>query len=258
MGLLDKTYKGNISSTSQAIADKYLQIIFGNYMKLNKVFDMELDEDKLYIRRYKGIFLIPIRTSILNDMYNDIGRDFTIITDSKIVIEVDSNIDILEHIKIESDDHCKIHIPTSTNDEDMPEIELKKLDVKAKSLAIDLPGVKLSNVNIKVTDNIDFIYVQGMELFKNISGNMSANYLSLYIWKSPLTESLYTETMHNADNIYKHVVDTNFIDILKPDKFDIDTYHISNWQYFSFYITKHLNYYVDSRYINDKWAFTYC
>lgn len=251
MGLLDKSNKIDITAVNQDIIDKYSQIIF----KGLKPPRMDFVEDKLYIHksdRCNSLYFIPLKTSILHDMYNNIRKEFTIISDTKIIIDADSNIDVLEHVKIKCDKLCKIHTPISDT---IPDMELKNLDIDADSLVIDLPGVKLSNVNIYAKNEITYTSVQGIELFKSISGNITTKRLDLRIYKSPLTESLYTEASFDAYKIYDQVINTNFIELLEPDKFNIDTYYISNWEFFNFYITKIHNTRRDYRHIRDDWYF---
>lgn len=254
MGLLDKTYKGSAASLYQAIADKYSRVINEYGYKL---FNIDFDGNKLDIRGINDGFWPGLSTSTLHDIYNDIGRDFTITTIKNIVITVDSNIDVLGHVKIKSGGYCEIRHSYSIKDE----IELDNLNIESESLSIDLPRVKLTNVNIKVKDRISFAADHdGIELFKSISGNISADLLFLRVIKSPLTELLYKKLDRNAyieGGIYERVIDTNFIKLLEPDKFDINTYTISNWGFFNFHIVKsdkdlHGRY----KYINKNWRFT--
>lgn len=254
MGLLDKTYKGNISSIYQAIADKYSRVINRSGYE---VFSINFDGNKLDIRGINDGFWPGLSTSTLHDMHNDIGRDFTITTKRNVVITVDSNIDVLEHVKIKSGGYCEIRHSYPIKDE----IELDNLNIESESLSIDLPRVKLTNVNIKVKDRISFVADHdGIELFKNVSGNISADLLFLRVSKSPLTDLLYKKLdcgVYSEDNIYERVISTNFIKLLEPDKFDINTYIISNWNFFRFCITKpDKDLCREYKYINKNWKFT--
>ena len=75
MGLLDKTYKENIESTSQDIADKYIRLILGNKAGL---YQGSFANDTLYINGDKSHYHVPLKVSALQDIYSDIKRDFTI------------------------------------------------------------------------------------------------------------------------------------------------------------------------------------
>ena len=254
MSLLDRSNKTDTTALSQYIVDKYVRMISTSHFGLVNV---EFDTDKLYIYGDNDFCGSALSTRILQDMYDDIKKDFTIISDSSVNICVDSDINILEHVKIKCDDYCDISYTKAPNmgRKIKPQIELKNLDIDADSLVIDLPGVKLSNVNIYAKNEIAYTSVQGVELFKSISGNITAKRLDLRIYKSPLTESLYTEDSFDAYKIYDQVINTNFINLLEPDKFNIDTYYISNWEFFNFYITKIHNTRRDYRHIRDDWYF---
>nr|DAR30045.1 MAG TPA: hypothetical protein [Caudoviricetes sp.] len=254
MGLLDKTYKGSVSSLYQAIVDKYSRVINRSGYE---VFSINFDGNKLDIRGINDGFWPGLNTSTLHDIYNDIGRDFTITTKRNIVITVDSNIDVLGHVKIKSGGYCEIRCsyPTKSG------VELNNLNIESESLSIDLPKVKLTNVNIKVKDRISFTADQdGIELFKNVSGNIFADILFLRVSKSPLTDLLYKKLdcgVYSEDNIYERVISTNFIKLLEPDNFDINTYIISNWDFFRFCITKlDKDLREEYKYINKNWKFT--
>jgi len=191
-------------------------------------------------------------------MYNDIKRDFTIITNLETVIYVDSNIDVLEHIKIKSDNRCDISYMNEPkiHGKIEPTSELKNLNITANSLYIDLPLVKLTNVNIQVKKEFDFI-VHNMETFKSVSGNISADKLYLVIKKSPLTKSLYLKWLFEDDRVYERVYNSKFIQLLEPDKFNVNTYCINNIDYFSFYITKQYNEHLNRKPLKGEWGFLY-
>ena len=254
MGLLDKTYKGSASSLYQAIVDKYSRVINRSGYE---VFSINFDGNKLDIHGINDGFWPGLNTSTLHDIYNDIGRDFTITTKRNIVITVDSNIEVLRHVKIKSGGYCEIRHSHPIKDE----IELNNLNIESESLSIDLSKVKLTNVNIKVKDRMSFTADQdGIELFKNVSGNISVDLLFLRVSKSPLTDLLYKKLdlgVYSEDNIYKRVISTNFIKLLEPDKFDINTYIIANWDFFRFCITKpDKDLLGNYKYINKNWRFT--
>lgn len=258
MSLLNRSNKTDTTALSQYIVDKYVRMISTSHFEL---IDIKFDTDKLYIGGDNSFYGLELSTRILQDMYDDIKKDFTIISNSSINICVDSNIDILEHVNIKCDNYCDITYAKTPNigRKIKPQIELKNLNVIADALYINLPLVKLTNVNIQVSGEFDLL-THNMETFKSISGNISADLLFLRVIKSPLTELLYKKLDRNAyieGGIYERVIDTNFIKLLEPDKFDINTYTISNWGFFNFHIVKsdkdlHGKY----KYINKNWRFT--
>lgn len=258
MGLLDRSNKTNTTALSQYIVDKYVRMISTSHFELVNV---EFDTDKLYMHGDNDFCGLALSTRILQDMYDDIKKDFTIISDSSVNICVDSDINILEHVKIKCDDYCDISYTKALNigRKIKPQIELKNLNIIADTLYINLPLVKLSNVNIQVSDEFDLL-THNMETFKSISGNISVDLLFLRVSKSPLTDLLYKKLdcgVYSEDNIYKRVISTNFIKLLEPDKFDINTYIISNWDFFRFCITKpDKDLCREYKYINKNWKFT--
>lgn len=255
MSLLNRSNKTDTTALSQYIVDKYVRMISTSHFEL---IDIEFDTDKLYIHGDNDFYGLELSTRILQDMYDDIKKDFTIISNSSINICVDSNIDILEHVKIKCNNYCDITYAKAPNigRKIKPQIELKNLNVIADTLYINLPLVKLTNVNIQVSGEFDLL-THNMETFKSISGNISAEKLNLMIKKSPLTRSLYVDYIFRGDQAYKQVMDTDFINLLDPDKFDVNTYHIHNNEFFSFYITKSNIGYSVHRHVYGKWDFIY-
>lgn len=255
MSLLNRSNKIDTTALSQYIVDKYVRMISTSHFEL---IDIEFDTDKLYISGDNSFYGLELSTRILQDMYDNIKKDFTIISNSSINICVDSNIDILEHVKIKCNNYCDITYAKAPNigRKIKPQIELKNLNVIADALYINLPLVKLTNVNIQVSGEFDLL-THNMETFKSISGNISAEKLNLMIKKSPLTRSLYADYIFREDQAYKQVMDTDFINLLDPDKFDVNTYYIHNKEFFSFYITKSNIGYSVHRHVYGKWDFIY-
>lgn len=255
MSLLDRSNKTDTTALSQYIVDKYVRMISTSHFELVNV---EFDTDKLYIYGDNDFCGLALSTRILQDMYDDIKKDFTIISDSSVNICVDSDINILEHVKIKCDDYCDISYTKTPNigRKIKPQIELKNLNIIAGTLYINLPLVKLSNVNIQVSSEFDLL-THNMETFKSISGNISAKKLNLIIKKSPLTRSLYADYIFRGDQVYKQVMDTDFINLLEPDKFNVNTYYIHNEKFFSFHITKQYSMCNERMCVDNKWEFIY-
>ena len=248
MGLLDKTYKENIESTSQDIADKYIRLILGNKAGL---YQGSFANDTLYINGDNSHYYVPLKVSALQDIYSDIKRDFTISSYLGVAIYTDLYSDILDHVKIKCDSICQLCSFIGNN------VKLENINIESNVVIIELSNLQLSNANIHAINNIQMISGCTMEAFKGISGNISTDNLFIYIQKTSLIESIYHDigVRGGSWDLYSKIVESNFIKLLDPDRFDVNTYCIILSQFINFYITKCPHKFEDPIPLNDTWYF---
>lgn len=250
MGLLDRINKENIGSINQDIADKYLQLIFGNEVEL---YQGSFANDVLYINGSISRYHVPLKINVLHDIHNDIKRDFTISSNLGAAIYVDSDLDsmALGYVKIKCKSTCQLFNPINNN------VKLENINIESDAVVIDLSNIQLSNVNIRATNNVQIISGCTMEAFKGISGYISTDNLFVYIQKTPLIESIYYGLNGRKNNwgLYSKIVENNFIELLDPDRFDVNTYCITLSRFINFHITKCPHKFEDPIPLNDTWYF---
>lgn len=247
MGLLDRINKENTESISQDIVDKCLKMIIGNNQDHDRYRGTFINNN-LHIDKCESSVILPLKTDGLQDMYNVIKKDFTISTDLNVAIFTDLHDSTLEHVKIKCGTTCQLFGFTGN-------VELKNINIFSQTLIVDLSNLHLSNVNIHTTHNIQIISGCDMETFKGISGSISTDNLFVYIQKTPLIESIYRGLGVGRSNwsLYEKLVENKFIEILDPDRFDVNTYCITLSKYLSFYITKCPHKFNDPISLNDTW-----
>ena len=251
MGLLDKINKENIGSINQDIADKYLQLIFGNEVEL---YQGLFANDVLYINGSISRYHVSLKINVLHDIHNDIKRDFTISSNlgAAIYVDVDSDLDsiALGYVKIKCKLTCQLFNLINNN------VKLENINIESDAVVIDLSNIQLSNANIRA-NNIQIISGCTMEAFKDISGNISTDNLFIYIQKTSLIKSIYHGLNGRKSNwdLYSKIVESNFIELLDPDRFDVNTYCITLSRFINFHITKCPHKFEDPIPLNDTWYF---
>lgn len=199
MSLLNKNDKIITTSSNQVIIDYFTEKIS---TKSNRPIDLKYADNTFYINSSHDSGYIAMWASTLNDIYKHIGKSFTIKSDIDIVISMDEDAIIPDPINI--------HVPNGEVEifaaEDDHMYNIRGVNIKSKSLKIDVDLIRIYNSNIQV-ERLNFEGEKIESINDCIHGNVNTDEV-LYT-----PQGLYFETLPEDIGLTNIIDNINVCDL---------------------------------------------
>lgn len=181
MSLLNKNDKIITTSSNQVITDYFINKIS---IRLNNSAEIKYIDNNFYIKSAYNSGYVNIYSSTLNDIYKCTGKPFTIKSDIDIIIGMDEDMIIPDQINIYVP-NSEVDLFTTTDDIIH---NIRGVNIKSKSLKIDVDLIRIYNSNIQV-ERLNFEGEKIESINDCIHGNVNTDEV-LYT-----PQGLYFETL---------------------------------------------------------------
>lgn len=231
MSLLDKSNKENSNSVMEGIADKY-NLRFKPHFNGEVELSYEDNEFRLSSNEFGSDF----NFDTINDMYNDVQREFTLSTDLNLHIRVCDSFP-KDQITIKSSEDIELK-PTVRNEAFSRVVTMQNINIFANLLEVSCSCIKLLDVNIE--SYMFVLYNLTRErLSNNISGHVKSSRVKMYMnndWDfKQMFESIVGSNIRDGflngkvnKKLLKELQNINPIKRSGINIFDTNTYYIGH------------------------------